>query len=246
MTTRIPTGRNSLAATRLPSARRWFFRLRATQRFDLAAGVIGGTFFLVLAIFVGLSAWSQAQTLSLSQFDEAGYLDLLSRGCMFAYYLTLWWLMLSRKRPVARTETILPSLVAFTGTYFPAVWMLFAAADASRLQRLVSAALILTGSILMVVVVEYLGRSFSIVPQARKLVRTGPYALVRNPLYLVEQVAQLGYLVLFFSPLAVAVFIAVGALQISRISYEEKLLRNTFPNYNEYARSTPRLIPYLW
>jgi hypothetical protein len=243
---RTPAGTGAAGCPRPPAPRGWLSRLRATRGFDLAAGIMGGTFFLVLAIFVGLSVWSEARAVLMSTPGHGGYLDLLSSVCMFVYYLTLWWLMLSRPLPIARTGTVLPSLVAFTGTYFPALWLLFPSGNASRDQHLVSALLVLTGSVLMVVVIEYLGHSFSIVPQARKLIRTGPYAIVRNPLYLVEQVAQLGYLVIFFSPLALALFVAVGALQMRRMFYEERLLRGTFPDYDAYAKSTPRLIPYIW
>ncbi len=228
------------------SARPWFWRLRATPGFNLAGGVAGGTFFLVLALFVGLNAVSEAKALRLSGVRADGYLDLLTSVCMFAYYLTLWWLMLSRPLPIARTDTVLPSLVAFVGTYFPCIWILFTSGNASRGQHLASSALVLIGAISMVVVIRYLGHSFSIVPQARRLIRTGPYAVVRNPLYLAEEIGQIGFLILFFSPVTLALFVAHGAVQVARILYEEKLLRDAFPDYDEYARSTPRLVPCVW
>jgi protein-S-isoprenylcysteine O-methyltransferase Ste14 len=246
MTIRTPAGKASAGSASSPFSTPWLYRLRARTGFDLAAGVLGGTFFLVLAIFIGLNAVSQAAGLLASSVATRGYLDLLTSVCLFVYYLTLWWLMLSRPLPIARTDTVLPSLVAFIGTYLPCIWILFASDTASNSRHLVSAALVLTGAILMVVVIQYLGRCFSIVPQARKLVRSGPYAIVRNPLYLVEEIPQLGFLVLFFSPLALALFLAFGAVQVCRILYEEKLLRGTFAEYDEYARTTPRLIPYVW
>ena len=98
----------------------------------------------------------------------------------------------------------------------------------------------------MVFVVFHLGRSFSIVPQARTLVRTGPYKFVRNPLYLAEEVAMLGILLQFYSPATLAVFLLHGAVQVRRIFYEENLLRLTLPDYACYAASTSRLIPYIW
>ena len=48
-------------------------------------------------------------------------------------------------------------------------------------------------------VIAYLGKSFSIIPQARRLVREGPYSVVRHPLYLAEEVALLSCLLRFFS-----------------------------------------------
>jgi protein-S-isoprenylcysteine O-methyltransferase Ste14 len=65
-------------------------------------------------------------------------------------------------------------------------------------------------------------------------------------LYLVEEVALLGTLLQFLSPLTLILFIAHGALQIRRMFYEEDLLRRTFADFDVYARSTPRLIPYVW
>ena len=82
--------------------------------------------------------------------------------------------------------------------------------------------------------------------QARKLVRTGPYKVVRHPLYLAEEVALLGMLLQCFSPLTLALFLVHAALQVRRTFYEDNLLRRAFPGFDEYARSTPRLIPYVW
>ena len=76
--------------------------------------------------------------------------------------------------------------------------------------------------------------------------RTGPYAVVRNPLYVVEEFAVLGILLQCLSPLTFVLFLVHGALQVRRILDEEELLRRTFPDYDDYARSTSRLIPYVW
>jgi protein-S-isoprenylcysteine O-methyltransferase Ste14 len=102
------------------------------------------------------------------------------------------------------------------------------------------------GTLGAVIVIFHLGKSFSVVPQARRLVRMGPYSVVRHPMYLAEEVALLGCLLRFFSPQTLALFLAHCALQIARILFEEKLLRRAFPDYREYARSTSRLIPYVW
>jgi protein-S-isoprenylcysteine O-methyltransferase Ste14 len=77
-------------------------------------------------------------------------------------------------------------------------------------------------------------------------VRTGPYAVVRHPLYLAEEVALLGTLLQFYSFATLVLLLAHGALQVCRIFYEETLLRHTFAAYEDYARSTSRLIPYVW
>jgi protein-S-isoprenylcysteine O-methyltransferase Ste14 len=69
---------------------------------------------------------------------------------------------------------------------------------------------------------------------------------VRHPLYLAEELALLGCLLRLYSPITTALFAAHCALQVSRILFEERLLRGALPEYGEYARSTARLIPYVW
>jgi protein-S-isoprenylcysteine O-methyltransferase Ste14 len=212
----------------------------------MAVRVLGGTWFLILALAAAPNVVIRADAMSAADFGPAGWPGLLSSLCLFLFYVTLCWLILHRPPPAARTDNILPSLTAFAGTYLPWSIVLLAPRAASARQNIVSSVLLLIGAVSMVAVISYLGRSFSIVPQARKLVRTGPYAIVRHPLYLVEEVSLIGVLLQFFSPLALALFLAHGALQIRRIFYEENLLCRTFVDYRDYASSTSRLIPCIW
>jgi protein-S-isoprenylcysteine O-methyltransferase Ste14 len=237
---------NSAAFTRSLTSVPWLSRIRAVRGYDVAMGALGSAWFLVLALVVGLKAWTQSVTMSIGDFSSTGWPALLGDACMFLFYLALWWLILVRPSPATRTAGVLPSIIAFAGSYAPWAIVLFAPGDASEGPKLASAALYLIGTGLMIVVICHLGRSFSIVPQARRLVRTGPYAVIRNPLYLAEEVALFGALLQYFSPLVLALFLAHGALQIRRILYEESLLRLTFPDYEDYAKSTSRLIPRVW
>ena len=92
----------------------------------------------------------------------------------------------------------------------------------------------------------HLRTSFSLVPQARRLVRGGPYRLVRHPLYFGEIASAV--CLLFQQGLAVWSTLMVGlfvAVQYGRSHYEERLLRRAFPTYIEYVAHTPRLIPFF-
>ncbi len=93
---------------------------------------------------------------------------------------------------------------------------------------------------------RHLGRSFSIVAQARSLVRTGPYRFVRHPLYLGELVAVLGVVMAGFSWQALGLFGMLLALQVYRASKEEELLAESFPEYAAYRLHTSRLVPHLF
>src|SRR6202048_2577733 len=74
---------------------------------------------------------------------------------------------------------------------------------------------------------SYLGRRFSIVPEARGLVTSGPYRFTRPPLYLGEIIAGFGLVLpTLFSLHAVGFAIFLGA-QLARTYFEERMLRNT-------------------
>jgi protein-S-isoprenylcysteine O-methyltransferase Ste14 len=91
-----------------------------------------------------------------------------------------------------------------------------------------------------------LGRSFSLIPQARKLVTSGPYAIVRHPLYLVEEAAVAGVLLQYAWFAALPFLVLHVTVQIMRMQLEEKVLQKAFPEYAAYVRHTPRLIPGVW
>jgi protein-S-isoprenylcysteine O-methyltransferase Ste14 len=90
-----------------------------------------------------------------------------------------------------------------------------------------------------------LGRCFGVLPEARGLVRRGPYRFVRHPVYLGEIVAVLGLTIA--SPLTwnAAVLGALVAAQVVRMSFEEHALMSAFPEYRGYADKTGRLLPRI-
>ena len=88
-----------------------------------------------------------------------------------------------------------------------------------------------------------LRHSFSIFPEARRLIRTGPYGLVRHPLYAAYFLTDIALLLPRWSLFALLIVaVGVGA-QLWRVRYEEQVLRASFPEYDEYAHVTPRFVP---
>jgi protein-S-isoprenylcysteine O-methyltransferase Ste14 len=91
-----------------------------------------------------------------------------------------------------------------------------------------------------------LRRSFGIAPANRGVKVSGPYALVRHPMYAGYLLVHIGNLLLFFSPLNLAIYIVGWTAQILRLQAEEKLLSQdgAYRAYREKVRW--RLIPGLF
>ncbi|MFX1255311.1 MAG: methyltransferase family protein [Promethearchaeota archaeon] len=83
--------------------------------------------------------------------------------------------------------------------------------------------------------------------EAHRVITTGPYALVRHPMYVAFILIgfsiplSLGSLVALIPALLVPVFV------VFRIRYEEELLKKELSDYKEYMKKVPyRLIPKIW
>ena len=208
--------------------------LQASHAYDLITRYLGALWFLVLADFMALGAYNEPRTLA-----------AVGKSCLVIFYLMLWLLMVTRPLAKSQIQGFLPRLAAFVGTYMPWTIGFFPRSD-STLLILLSAICLISGMVLAIISVSFLGRAFSLIPQARKIVQSGPYYWLRHPLYTAEELAIFGTLLQFLSPVTVAIFMVHIAMQICRITYEERLLRQTFPAYDMYAATTWRLVPYVW
>lgn len=76
------------------------------------------------------------------------------------------------------------------------------------------------------------------------LATSGPYAYTRNPLYLGSLLIGIGFAIAARSWWVGAVLVVMFvAIYVPVIRGEERFLRERFPEFDEYARRVPRLIP---
>jgi protein-S-isoprenylcysteine O-methyltransferase Ste14 len=81
----------------------------------------------------------------------------------------------------------------------------------------------------------------------QKVISTGPYALVRHPMYATALVMLLGIPIALGSLWGIFVFVAFVPALLWRLFDEEKFLVKNLPGYREYqAKVRYRLIPRVW
>lgn len=105
---------------------------------------------------------------------------------------------------------------------------------------------ILAGLLMQISAKIVLWRSFGVVPANRGVKASGPYRLVRHPMYLGYTVVHIGFLMAFPSWWNAAIYAAALVIQMARILREEHLLLRD-PAYREFAtRVRYRLFPGLF
>ena len=172
-------------------------------------------------------------------------LFLLQQLLALAYFTMLIVLYTVRLPQRGTDRRLYVIFIAFSGT-FAAIAASFLPGGTLRAPLLpVADALATAGLAYSVWGLAYLRRSFSIIPEARRLVTGGPYGLSRHPVYLGEVTTAVGINLAtagWLSAIAVIYFIACELL---RIRWEESVLARAFPDdYPAYAASVPRYLPH--
>jgi protein-S-isoprenylcysteine O-methyltransferase Ste14 len=202
--------------------------------------LIPALFFSVFLARYLLSVWDGLHSVR----QPSDYLFVIQQ-CLALAYFTMLVVLYSTRLPARGTDHRLAVvLIAFTGT-FSAIGASFLPGGGRHEWLVLPADIIATAGLAYAVWgLAYLRRSFSIIPEARRLVTGGPYAFSRHPVYLGEIVAAVGVNLAtggLASALAVLYFVICEVL---RMRWEEGVLARAFPDdYPAYARRVPRYAP---
>jgi protein-S-isoprenylcysteine O-methyltransferase Ste14 len=173
-------------------------------------------------------------------------MSLAARVSVLIFLAVLVCLHASRYRPIGKHSAWNPKITAIVGAFLTYALLLLPRAAPDALWDSLSTLLIMIGCMSSVLVALNLGRSLSIMPEARKLVIDGPYRRIRHPLYLAEEIATVGFFLQFRSWQATLLLGVHFYFQIQRMDWEETILARTFPEYAEYQQRSCRLVPGLY
>ena len=173
-------------------------------------------------------------------------IGMVMRLSTITFLLLLAAATILRARPRGKARGLEPRISALIGAFLVYAIPLFPRRELSLTAEMVSTLLVLFGSAAAIYTLLRLGRSFSMMSEARRLVTSGPYRFVRHPLYVAEELAIIGISMQFFS-LSTAFVLAVQiAFQLRRMHNEEAVLAESFPEYAAYRQRTARLLPGIY
>jgi|PlaIllAssembly_1097288.scaffolds.fasta_scaffold19987_5 protein-S-isoprenylcysteine O-methyltransferase Ste14 len=144
------------------------------------------------------------------------------------------------------------NLLVITPFVIALVWFYlrnyFGTFETTVATRIIGIVLLVLGMIGYISSHFYLQKNWSLsasIKEGHRLIKKGPYRFVRHPMYSSMLLVVLGsgllianYLIIIFTPI-------VGIAYYIRARKEEALLREEFPEYEQYARGTKMLIPCI-
>jgi protein-S-isoprenylcysteine O-methyltransferase Ste14 len=230
---RAPLRPTSRSARPLSTDRRWldaeFTSVRTERAVRIATNLIGA---------VGAAYFAQATLRVYLQSHR------LIGGAFFVEQMWVVAAYLIRRPARAVSRRLGDWLLAFGGTFGG---VLFRPVGAHTSWGLTAGlAIQVIGLAVCVASFLALGRSFGFVAADRGLVRRGPYALVRHPIYASYVLLQLGYVLQSLSWRNALVMLFASGCNVGRARAEDRVLASN-PEYDEYRRHVRwRLIPGLW
>ena len=178
---------------------------------------------------------------------------------VWIFFLLYWRIKAANTKTTQRLESaatrilrvfiFLIAIVLLSITRIPVPWLCLQLWPAGFWPFWLGAAVTIAGILFAVWAREHLGRNWShsvTIKQDHELITTGPYAVVRHPIY---TGILTGFLGMAIAISQVRGFIVFGLIFLAfwiKLRMEEEWMRSQFgETYARYARRTAALVPYL-
>jgi protein-S-isoprenylcysteine O-methyltransferase Ste14 len=189
-------------------------------------------------IALGLGVW---------RFAGAWWLDparLTVLLLLMAETYTLLLVLLARR---AKVRDVHPAVIAATLYATFAFVLLEPNGTVRLLPEAIGIAMMVVGTLWQFGAKVVIGRSFGVLPAQRGVVTTGPYRVVRHPIYLGYLINHVSFLLVNFSWLNAAVIALLYVAQAVRILREEAVLASSSEAYRHYQQRVRwRLLPLVF
>ena len=151
---------------------------------------------------------------------------------------------------ILRVFIFLIAIVLLSTTRIPLPWLYLQLWPVGVWPFWLGAAVFIAGLLFAVWAREHLGRNWSrsvTIKQDHELITTGPYALVRHPIYTGILTGFLGTTIALSQVRGVIVFVLFFLAFWIKLRMEEQWMRSQFGEaYATYAHQTAALVPYLF
>ncbi len=150
---------------------------------------------------------------------------------------------------ILRVFVILVVIVILSTTRIPLPWLYLQLWPAGLWPFWLGAAVTVAGLLFAVWAREHLGRNWSrsvTIKQDHELITTGPYAVVRHPIYTGSLAGFLGMAIAISQLRGFVALVLMFLVFWIKLRMEEEWMRSQFGEaYATYARQTSALVPYL-
>jgi len=218
-------------------------KVKALKMFGLAPIILGIIFFVPAGSFRFWEAWVYSAVIIIPMIFVVIYFlkrnpDILERRLQF-----------KEKEPQQKKIVRIGNILFFIAMILPGLDYRFGLSDIPAVMVFSSDAMVLAGIFIYFLVLKensYASRIIE-VQEGQKVISTGPYSVVRHPMY-----SAVGSMYLF-TPIALGSYWAIIPMLliipiiVLRILNEEEILKKDLPGYTEYVTKTRyRLIPFIW
>ena len=155
----------------------------------------------------------------------------------------------AEKEPTQRIIQLVATIAFITAVVFPPIDHRFAWSTVPACVSIAGDVLVFLGLLIIFFVFKENTYTSAVieVDAQQKVVTTGPYALIRHPMYAGALVMFVGMPLALGSLWGLLTIIPLTVVIVLRLLDEEKFLARNLPGYSDYSNKIGhRLLPYVW